>query len=204
MTATPLEHLDVPGRRARQRNLEQLARLVAAIELDPLHTAASKTLDGWPARTPASGEPGGGTGGPPQIPARVTDRGVVIGSTRQHLTGFDRALQRAHQALTEMLHHQAAIVRVAPYQEDDPSTPPDGACHVMWKVGVFEPQHTTNPTDVSGTLPYPVIICRPVYDFVRGRGRLPSEDECGFYRDKGRWPVQHVDTRSKGRRKRQR
>lgn len=206
MTAVPLEHLDVPGRRARERNLQQLSRGLNAIKLAELHTVASKTIDGWPARTPGSGEPGGGSTGTPRAPARLGTRGPIVGDTRQNLQRFDQAVQRALAAVTDMLHYQAAICRVAEYDQLTDDTPPEDACQVMWTVGLYLTAMGSGPTDVAGTLPAPLNLSRPAYDFVRKHGRLPHRKEREAYaeserRGKPSWGVQHVNPKRKGRRR---
>lgn len=207
MTAVPLEHLDVPGLRARSRQLAQLRQQLAAINPQTLHTSASKSLDGWPARVPGSGEPGGGTSGTPPAPARLGDHGPIVGDTRQQLQRFDQALQRALHAVTDMLHYQAAICHVADYKGLADNTPHPDACQVMHAVGHFLPAKGAHPTDVAGTLEQPLRISSAVYDFVRKNGRLPTMKEREAYAESDRsgkklsWGVQHVNPKKKGRRR---
>lgn len=188
MTAVPTEHLGIPGLRRRQQLVELLRQQLNKLNLNDIHTAASKYIDGFPARTPAAGEPGGGVHATSTLPVRLTDNGPAVDPTRATLTTIDRALERAQRALTEVLQAQAALVTVAPYQKQDDKVCPDGWCTIMWRVGVSAPMKGAGPTDVAGNLDEPVAMCDSVYNFVRTRGRLPTIDECKHFRDHTRWP----------------
>lgn len=61
-------------------------------------------------------------------------------------------------------------------------------CELCARVDQWNAPHTTKPTDVGGILDHPRLVCSPHYDFIRTRGRLPSEDEDRRYARTGRWP----------------
>ena len=188
MTAVPPEHLGLPGLRHRQTTLAKLGEQLAAINLPALHQAAANYIGGFPARTPASGEPGGGVHATSTVPVRLTETGVATDPVRETLTTVDRALERATRALHDVLIAQAALTTVAPYQTGDPKVAPDEACSLMWRVGVWEERKGAGPTTVGGVLKEPVTMCSSVYDFVRKHGRTPTVSECEHFRDNLRWP----------------
>jgi hypothetical protein len=51
--------------------------------------------------------------------------------------------------------------------------------------------YTKGPTDVTGILPSPMLLCRACYDRIYYTGAMPTTQELEYYRDHGRWPRQH-------------
>jgi hypothetical protein len=94
-------------------------------------------------------------------------------------------------------HHIEEMAEIAGrYKPDDPqlslemeeaNAKPDG-CERCSRLDRWAPRHTANPTDVGGILNTAMLVCQGHYDFIRTRGRLPSEEEDAYYASKGKWP----------------
>lgn len=108
------------------------------------------------------------------------DAGAFLGHARRAAHHIEEMARIASYYPTELVAGQMELV-------EKENERPDG-CELCARVERWSPSRTAKPTDVGGVLEALLLLCTPHYDFVRTRGRLPSEDENRRHARTGRWP----------------
>lgn len=163
-------------------------------------SAASAGVDGYAARTPGNGNPGGGKGGRQMmkledqgevdwVPTSSTESAALAdGAPADPLARLGGQAWRHLQAIAHELHQLEVVIERAGRLQSTRLVPEALMCAVVQGLGLpWDDEWDVHEgsgarlTDFAGQLAVPLehrqLVCRYVYRFVHNHKRLPTRDD---------------------------